>query len=64
MFKTKLGADGEINLNNAGLVACGNEQVFSVDYGLTFAAVMEWSTVKIILVLALRKGYKQYIVTY
>ena len=64
MFKTKLGVDGEINLNNAGLVACGNEQVLRVDYGWTFAAVMKLSTVKIILVFALRKEYNQYIVTY
>lgn len=29
-----------------------NEQLFWVDYGLTFAAVMELSTVKVVLVLA------------
>ena len=38
------------------MVACYNEQVYGVDYGLTFAAVMELSTVKVILVLALRWG--------
>ena len=38
------------------MVACGNEQVYSVDYGITFAAVMELSTAKVILVLAFRWG--------
>ena len=51
-FKTKLDSDGEIDRFKARLVACGNEQIFSVDNGLTFAAVMEMSTVKFILVLA------------
>nr|CCA17046.1 hypothetical protein HCAG_04640 [Albugo laibachii Nc14] len=39
---------------SARLVACGNEQLFGVDYTLTFAAVMELSTVKVILVLSRR----------
>ena len=56
VFKTKLDADGEIGRFKAKLVACGNEQVFGVDYGLTLAAVMELSTVKVILVLAPRWG--------
>uniref|UniRef100_A0AAV1T532 Integrase catalytic domain-containing protein n=1 Tax=Peronospora matthiolae TaxID=2874970 RepID=A0AAV1T532_9STRA len=56
VFKTKLNAEGEIDRFKARLVACGNEQVYGVDYGLTFAAVMELSTVKVILVLALRWG--------
>ena len=34
------------------LVACGNEQVFKVDYQLTFADVIDMSTVKVILALA------------
>ncbi|CAI5711699.1 unnamed protein product [Peronospora destructor] len=56
VFKTKRDSDGEIERYKARLVTCGNEQVFGVDYGLTFAAVMELSTVKIILVLALGWG--------
>ncbi|KAG2905017.1 hypothetical protein PC117_g20846 [Phytophthora cactorum] len=40
----------------ARLVACGNEQVFGIDFNLTFAAVMELSTVKVILVFARRWG--------
>ena len=38
------------------MVACGNEQVYGVDQGLTFAPMIELSTVKVILVLALRRG--------
>uniref|UniRef100_A0AAV1UCR1 Integrase catalytic domain-containing protein n=1 Tax=Peronospora matthiolae TaxID=2874970 RepID=A0AAV1UCR1_9STRA len=53
---TKTDADGAIQRFKTRLVACGNEQVHGVDYGLTFAAVMELSTVKVIIVLALRWG--------
>ena len=48
VFKTKTDADGAIERFKARLVACGNEQLFGVDYGLTFAAEMEMSTVKVI----------------
>ncbi|POM58937.1 Mitochondrial Carrier (MC) Family [Phytophthora palmivora] len=54
VFKTKTDADGTIERFKARLVACGNEQLFGIDYGLTFAAVMELSTVKVILVFARR----------
>ena len=37
-------------------MACGNEQVFGVDYQLTFTAVMDMSTVKVILALAATWG--------
>nr|CCA20790.1 LTR retrotransposon like protein putative [Albugo laibachii Nc14] len=43
---TKTDADGGIERIKARLVACGNEQLFGVDYGLTFTAVTELSTVK------------------
>ena len=56
VYKTKTGADGAIDRFKERMVACYNEQVYGVDYGLTFAAVMELSTVKVILVLALRWG--------
>ncbi|CAI5705438.1 unnamed protein product [Peronospora effusa] len=36
------------------MVVCVNEQVFGVDYNLTFAAVMDLSTVKMILMLSRR----------
>ncbi|KAG2790690.1 hypothetical protein PC129_g17557 [Phytophthora cactorum] len=56
VFKTKTDADGAIERFMARLVACGNEQVFGIDFNLTFAAVMELSTVKVILVFARRWG--------
>ena len=56
VFKTKTDAHGEIERLKARLVACGNEQVVGVDYQLTFAAVMDMSTVKVILALAVIWG--------
>ena len=50
VFKTKTDTDGVIDRFKARLLDCGNKQLFGVDYGLTFAAVMEMSTVKVILV--------------
>ena len=54
IFKTKTNASRAIELFKARLVACGNKHIFGVDYGLTFAAVMELSTVKLIMIFALR----------
>lgn len=53
-YKTKTDANGAIGSFKERLVACGNDQVNEVDYGLTFVPVMELTTVKVILVLALR----------
>ena len=52
VYKTKTGADGEIKRHKARLVAYGNEQVLGVDYSITFVAVMDISTVKVVLALA------------
>ena len=49
MFKTKTEADGNVEVYKTRLVACGNEQLFGIDYTLTFAAVMELGIVKIFL---------------
>ena len=59
VYKTKTDAGGAIKRFKARLVAYGNEKVYGVDYGLTFAAVMELSTVKVILVLALHWGVRR-----
>uniref|UniRef100_A0AAV1U887 Integrase catalytic domain-containing protein n=1 Tax=Peronospora matthiolae TaxID=2874970 RepID=A0AAV1U887_9STRA len=53
---TKTDAQGDLEQLKARLVACGNEQVLGVDYTLTFAAVMDLSTVKVILALAATWG--------
>ena len=54
VFKAKTGADGKGERYKARLVACGNEQLFGVDYTLTYATVMELGTFKINLVLSRR----------
>ena len=54
VFKTKTDANGNVERYKERLVACGNEHLFGVDYTLTFAAVMDLSTVKVILVLSRR----------
>uniref|UniRef100_A0AAV1UMW7 Uncharacterized protein n=1 Tax=Peronospora matthiolae TaxID=2874970 RepID=A0AAV1UMW7_9STRA len=56
VFKTRTGADGELERYKARLVACGNEKVLGVDYNLTFAAVMDISTAKVVLALAATWG--------
>ena len=56
MFKTKTDAHGDLARLKARLVACENEQVFGVDYQLTFAAVMDMSMVKILIALAATWG--------
>uniref|UniRef100_A0AAV1V2L8 Uncharacterized protein n=1 Tax=Peronospora matthiolae TaxID=2874970 RepID=A0AAV1V2L8_9STRA len=56
VYKTKTDAQGDLERLKARLVACGNEQVLGVDYSLTFAAVMDLSTVKVILALAVTWG--------
>ena len=52
VYRTKTNVDGHLECLKARLVTCGNEQVFGVDYQLTFAAVMDMSTVKVILALS------------
>ena len=52
VYKTKRDANGELKRYKARLFACGNEQVFGCDYNITFAVVMDMSSVKIILALA------------
>ena len=56
VYTTKNGADGELERYKASLVACGNEQGLGVDYNLTFSAVMDISTVKVVLALAATWG--------
>ncbi|GMG14877.1 unnamed protein product [Phytophthora fragariaefolia] len=52
IFKTKLDAEGLIERLKARLVACGNEQEFGVNDHITFAAVIDLTSVKLILALA------------
>lgn len=50
-YKTKRDPEGPTQRPKARLVACGNEQEFSVSYRITFAAVVEMTSVKTIFVL-------------
>ncbi|OWY98308.1 Integrase, catalytic core protein [Phytophthora megakarya] len=52
MYRKKRNSEGKIERYKARLVACGNEQVFGINYLLTFAAVMEWSSDKVLLAVA------------
>ena len=40
MLNTKIDADGKVERYKAILVACGKEQLFGVDYTLTFAVLI------------------------
>ena len=55
VFKTKKDADRNLERDKARLVACENEQLFGIDYTLTFAALIELGTVKAILILSRRR---------
>ena len=52
VFETKTDAIGNVERYKARMVACGNEQSLGENYTLTFAAVMDMMTSKVILVLA------------
>ncbi|POM64836.1 Integrase catalytic core protein [Phytophthora palmivora] len=52
VYKTKLDAEGLIERLKGRLVACRNEQTFGVNYSVTFAAVIDMTSVKVIFVLA------------
>ena len=56
VYKMKTDAHSDLERLKARLVAYGNEQGFGIDYQLTFPAVMEMSTVKVILALAATWG--------
>ncbi|OWZ01767.1 LOW QUALITY PROTEIN: Copia protein [Phytophthora megakarya] len=58
VYKTKLDAEGIIKRLKARLIACGNEQEFGVNYGLTFAVVIDMTSVNVLLVLE-RNGESQ-----
>ncbi|OWZ15170.1 Pol Polyprotein [Phytophthora megakarya] len=49
VYKLKLYADGSIELYKARLVARGDEQEYGVDYTITFSAVLEMVSGKVIL---------------
>ncbi|POM64757.1 LOW QUALITY PROTEIN: Hypothetical protein PHPALM_19668 [Phytophthora palmivora] len=55
VYKTKKDADGDIERWKARLVTCGNEQEFGVGYNITFTAVIDMCSLKVILSLAKKR---------
>lgn len=56
VFETKTDAHADLERLKAQLVVCGNKQIFGIDYHLTFTAVMDMSTLEVILALAATWG--------
>jgi hypothetical protein len=54
VFALKRGADGEIERYKARIVAKGFNQIYAVDYEETFAPVVKWSSIRILLALGAR----------
>jgi hypothetical protein len=59
-LKTKQGEDGEIVKNKAHLVAQGFSQVEGLDSKETFAPVVHFEAIRILLAFAASKGFKLY----
>lgn len=57
VYKTKLNADGSVNKYKARLVAKGYAQVYGVDFTETFAPVARLDTIRLLLALAVQKGW-------
>jgi hypothetical protein len=60
IFKNKQGEDGEVVRRKARLIAQGFSQVEGLDFGVTFAHVAHFKTIRILLVFAVSKGFKLY----
>lgn len=58
VFKTKLNERGEIDKFKARLVAKGYHQKYGVDFHEVFAPVARWDTIRMILGLAAKRGWK------
>ena len=54
VFTLKRGPDGEVERYKARIVAKGFNQVYSIDYDETFAPVVKWVSIRILLALAAR----------
>ena len=57
VFRTKLKADGSLDKHKARLVAKGFQQTPGVDFFETFSPVVKASTICIIFILAVSKGW-------
>jgi hypothetical protein len=57
VFKVKQKADGSLDRYKARLVAKGFKQQYSIDYEETFSPVVKSATIRVILSLAITKGW-------
>lgn len=57
IFKIKKNADGSISRHKARLVAKGFNQVAGIDYGEIFSPVVKPATIRLVLTIALAKGW-------
>lgn len=60
VYKTKLDENGEVSKCKAHLVAKGYAQEKGVDYDEVFAPVARWDTIRMVIALAARNGWKLY----
>jgi hypothetical protein len=60
LFRVKQKVDGSLHKRKAKLVARGFEQVQSLDYEDTFAPVVKWATIRMLVALAAQRGWKLY----
>ena len=56
-FRVKRFPDGSIKKFKARFCACGNEQEEGIDYFETWAPVAQWSTIRTVMILAIKLGW-------
>ena len=56
-FRVKRFPDGSVKKFKARFCACGNEQQEGIDYFETWAPVAQWSTIRTVMILAIKLGW-------